>query len=765
MAIGEIYMLHHSHVDVGYTDLAPVITRQHAECLDQVLDHCTRTDAYPDDARFRWVNEFSWPVVEYLRQRPERAEELLQRHREGRLELCALYLAPTDLMDRRAYEMSLRPALALGREQGFAVTTAMIVDEPGQTWSLPDILAAQGVKYFDTCPNCMVGKPMRVAPPFWWVGPGGGRVLVWQADWRAGFYGAGHELGFPRGFATARDKTLEYLKLLESEGYPYEALCLHYAADNYPPAADLPDIVCEWNDRGDLPRLRLSTNAEFFGRLLELHGDQFPEYQLAWPDWWAEGLGSAAYESSLSRETHCRMLRIERLLEMGGEQRDLWPIWEELLLFDEHTWGCRNMGVEPFTFEARASWCYKTTHIYTAHDRARRLEQELARNLVARQTVPEVEDYRDAGAREHTAEAAPFSLINASELDYEGPVQLPAGALAGNVVYGPEGMLFTDTTPGTKLAPPRVWAQVRVAAGTAVTMTPGMTSLEPPVEPQACPTPGVLESDFYRLEHDAGGRVTRLLDRDTGVELLDGRAPWAFAEVIHERITSAEDRAAVWERGYLELPYGKRRSDANFARTGSLAGNRLVDAYGGPLCSGAIWSSSLPDVPCLETELRLWNGAKRLDVEVRLQKAVQTAYEGLNVAFPFRLDNPRAFVHSGGAAFEAGRQQLPGTCRDYYAVEHFAAVQGDQGWVVLAPIEAPLVQFGQINFGQWSDELQLNRSGLYSWLLNNFWYTNFAGYQVGDLTFRFALTTGAGELDLAAAAEFGRQVRVGLTIA
>lgn len=169
-------------------------------------------------------------------------------------------------------------------------------------------------------------------------------------------------------------------------------------------------------------------------------------------------------------------------------------------------------------------------------------------------------------------------------------------------------------------------------------------------------------------------------------------------------------------------------------------------------------------MPVLETEVRLWSGAKRVDVEVRLRKAPQTAYEGLNVAFPFDLDHPRAFVHSGGAVFEAGRQQFAGTCCDYYAVEHFAAVQGDRGWAVLAPIEAPVVQFGQLNFGKWSDGLQLTRGGLYSWLLNNFWYTNFAGYQLGDLTFRFAVTTGAGELDVAAAAEFGRQVRVGLTV-
>lgn len=761
MPIREIHLLHHTHVDVGYTDLAPVITRKHAAYLDQVLDYCAATDDYPEDARFRWVNEFSWPVVEFLRQRPERADELFQRHREGRLELTALFLDPTDLMDRRAYEMALQPALRLGREQGFAVTTAMIVDVPGQTWSLPDILSAHGVKYFSTCPNAMVSKPILVPPPFWWVGPDGGRVLTWQTDWRQGWYGAGHVLGFPQGFAVAWERTLEYLRRLESEGYPYEVLCLHYAADNYPPSATVSDLVREWNDQGDLPRLRLSTNAEFFGRMVAVHGEDFPEYRLAWPDWWTEGLGSAAYESGLARETHCRMQRIEGLLAKLGEERDLWPLWEELLLFDEHTWGCSNMATDPYGFQSRASWCYKSAHIYTAHDQARRLEAELAAQLAANQPQRETADFRDATVVEKTIEAAPLTLTNASDHDWEGPVALPESALAGNVVFAGAAQLPVSVTPATAAVPRRAWAQVKVPAGATVTLLPGRA--DDLVAPGG-PLPGVLESPFYRLEYDDRGRVTRLLDRETGLEMLDARAPWGLAETIHERITSTEDRAAIWERGYTTLPYGQRRTDASFARTGALAGARVVQTYRGALCQGVIWHSTLPDVELLETELRLWHGSKRLDVEVRLRKAAQPRYESLYVAFPFRLDNPRGFAHHGGAVFEVEREQLPGTCRDYHAVEHFAALQGDQGWAVVTPTEAPLVQFGQLNFGQWSDKLRLSRGCLYSWLLNNFWYTNFPGYQLGDLSFCFALTTGTGDLDRAAATEFGRQVRVGLTV-
>ena len=121
MPIEEIHILHHTHVDVGYTDLQPIIYEKHVEYIHQALDYCRASDDYPDDARFRWINEFSWPVVRFLQQCPERAEELFARLREGRMELCGLYLDPTDLYDRRTFTASLRPALELAERYGFPV--------------------------------------------------------------------------------------------------------------------------------------------------------------------------------------------------------------------------------------------------------------------------------------------------------------------------------------------------------------------------------------------------------------------------------------------------------------------------------------------------------------------------------------------------------------------------------------------------------------------------------------------------------------------
>jgi hypothetical protein len=214
----------------------------------------------------------------------------------------------------------------------------------------------------------------------------------------------------------------------------------------------------------------------------------------------------------------------------------------------------------------------------------------------------------------------------------------------------------------------------------------------------------------------------------------------------------------------LHLPWGHRRTDAPFERVGALRQADLLQVEGGPLYSSLTWRSELPWVRRLETEVRLWHGLRRVDVQVRLDKQANTDYESLLVAFPFALTNPRGFVHNCDAAFEVEAEQLPGTVRDYYGVQHFAAVQGDESWAAMVPVQTPLVQVGQFNFGKWSDHLSLTRGALYAWLTNNFWYTNFPGYQHGELTFDFTIVAGGGDLDLEHVARVGEAVRVGVTV-
>ena len=79
----------------------------------------------------------------------------------------------------------------------------------------------------------------------------------------------------------------------------------------------------------------------------------------------------------------------------------------------------------------------------------------------------------------------------------------------------------------------------------------------------------------------------------------------------------------------------------------------------------------------------------------------------------------------------------------------------------LVPIDAPLVNFGDIVRGRWPAEFSLSSGTIFSWLMNNYWAMNFPAWQVGDFTFRYSLTSGP-KLDAAANERFGLEQMVPL---
>ena len=66
-----IYLVQHSHTDIGYTKPQTEILTEHLRYIDYASEDCELTENYPDDAKFRWTCEASWAVREYLENRPK----------------------------------------------------------------------------------------------------------------------------------------------------------------------------------------------------------------------------------------------------------------------------------------------------------------------------------------------------------------------------------------------------------------------------------------------------------------------------------------------------------------------------------------------------------------------------------------------------------------------------------------------------------------------------------------------------------------------
>ena len=140
--IRKIYLIHHTHMDIGYTDQPEEVLNQHLTFLDDAVSLAGR---YPD---FCWTIESAYLLKEYLRcRRPGAAEALLDLLRSGRFEVGAFEFQPlTELLTEKELAESVRYAAELGQKEHFKVETALLDDIGGYAQGLPSAFAANGIR-------------------------------------------------------------------------------------------------------------------------------------------------------------------------------------------------------------------------------------------------------------------------------------------------------------------------------------------------------------------------------------------------------------------------------------------------------------------------------------------------------------------------------------------------------------------------------------------------------------------------------------------
>ena len=311
-----VYLLPHSHNDIGYTHLQPEVERKQWSNIDAALELIRKTAGYPAGARFKWNTEVLWAVDSYLREQPaEKQQRLIDAVRAGQIELDALYgneltglCRPEELL--RLCECSQR----LAKRCGVKVESAMISDVPGYTWGIVPALAQAGVKYFSIGPNAgdRIGRTMSTwsDKPFYWVAPDGRqKVLCWIPY---GGYSLGH-----------RKRTLEQclpecLAALQQAGYPYDATYLRWnvGGDNGAPDATLSDVVKDWNSKHANAKMIIATGSETFREFEKRYGDKLPSFRGDWTPYWEDGAASSARETGINRTAAERLVQAETLWAM-----------------------------------------------------------------------------------------------------------------------------------------------------------------------------------------------------------------------------------------------------------------------------------------------------------------------------------------------------------------------------------------------------------------------------------------------------------------
>ncbi|MFA6289543.1 MAG: hypothetical protein WC661_19355 [Opitutaceae bacterium] len=778
-----VHLIHHTHTDIGYTESQSRIARFHADFLDQVLATARRIRAGDASlAGFRWTNECFWSVEQWLaRHGSERGAELAECIREGVLELTGTYLHFTELIDEPLLRSALARAGAFARTHGLPPPdTAVSADVNGFGRGYAQVLLDAGIHNLMTCVHSHHGlAPIgRRQTPFFWETPDGREILVWNGE----HYILGNALGLAPGamhtylfqdeftprsrqednYPVAVKRLPRYLRQLEIDGYPYDFVPMHISGamtDNAPPSEAIIRFVHEWNARhGDTIRLQMGSAAEFC-RQVRAHPAPIPRHPGDWPDWWSDGFAATPGETRMAREAMRSLRWLRRLAEQRGvalPAKEAAALEQNALLYTEHTFNHSDAMSTPWDLTTKAVGANKKATASAAYDAAVGLQDAVFQALgqmpnASPDAVGSRMVYKVVNPADETVTDLVRLYLESKDFDripFDPVVtDLRSGAVLSCVQSpAPRGRSFDF--PLTLAAGEEAAFELGAGLGTIRSIRRHFTesAVADDVEGAEVAERNFradatgVETPSLRLAFNTTGEITSLVDKHSGVELLQpGREHAPFTPVYE--ITPAEGRS----QDDLRRSFGRNRKGANVRRcSGTPRTPRFPSGRESRIpveidytLEGVVWLTVL---------LFVWRDLPRIDVVVRLQKTSVWDPENLYLALPFAVPEGEFWIDKPGGALRPWRDQLPDTLTDWFCVqEGFASCGPDLGLVVATP-DSPLLQLGPLDFGK---RRLMGHPGLlteaarpYSWLMTNYWETNFDASLGGFHEFSYRIEFG-----------------------
>jgi hypothetical protein len=135
----------------------------------------------------------------------------------------------------------------------------------------------------------------------------------------------------------------------------------------------------------------------------------------------------------------------------------------------------------------------------------------------------------------------------------------------------------------------------------------------------------------------------------------------------------------------------------------------------------------------------LWSKFDFLDLEVDFHAGTDPWPRGWYLPLPVSLEDAVVTYNQAEQSIRFHDQQIPYACRDFIVTDDYVAIGNNQRTLTVATPDAPLVQAHGMNYATGLADPPTYSSGLYLWLANNYWETNFAVCQPGSTTLRYRL--------------------------
>lgn len=747
------YLVFKSHFDIGYSALArDVIHEYRTSMIDRALDvidcNLDKMPEYP----FVWTVP-GWPLTQMLweKQTPERRLRIEKALKNGNLVTHALpYTTHTGTLELEDLVRGLGYSSALARQYGLELPIdGKMTDVPAHTWVLPTILHHAGIKFFHLGAT-PTNRGIDVPTLFWWEGPDGSRVLTMFSEG----YGAG---------------------IFPPKGWKHKSwLTFVHAGDNAgpPTAEEVEQMVKNIQEKYPKAKIHIGKMADFANAIFAENPD-LPVVRGDMSDCWIFGPMSNPHATSLARRLRPFIPALETLHAQEKDwgimsyeiDKDLAYIYDQSLLYGEHTWGLANQhfvpglvgkpwhemyscGLDPTYARMVESWKEHASYIERAEDRFR----------------PEWEHELYTLAENVAQDGFRFVVYNPLPWERDGMVSfaLPIQGSASSAcvkevgtdrvyplkVYGSAkrlGCFFVEDIPANGY-------KTYVLTDEPATVSSGSL--------QGSESGKYIENRWYKVVFDERkGCIRSIWDKVNNRELVDTESSDGFGTYVYERYDKKRSlqflKEAIYDAyegshysimakyQYLdEQTKSRHESDRPMVfhvedHVSSIKGVLVVpQSIGEEKHSAGLTVTLYDNMPYIDLKLAITN-----------KPATEESEAGW-WSFPFKMQDPQYKIGRVGSVIDPSKDLLKGSQYNYIWSNSGINIQDEDYSVGICALDAPAFQLGALDFMHYSPTYPNPQSHIYFNLFNNRWNTNFVSFWNGNLTSEVRIWSNPEQSDL-----------------
>lgn len=719
----DLSLVPHIHLDIGYTDYQSKVAAIQSRVIDEAL---ALTVQHPD---FRFSLDGDWPLAQFLKTRTPAEQQLaIAAIQREHLFVPAQYAnLLTGFPTAETLIRSLYPSANFSRTYGTPFNYANITDVPSFSWSYASILASAGIHEMISGSNnyrapVLLQGHLNESSPMWWEGPDGQKVLLWYSRH---YQQMQFLFGLPPVISAGRDTLPLFLQQYQKHAYRANAAILFGTqaenTDLFPQQAEL---VEQWNKIYAFPHLQYSGFDAALQDIAKQLGDAIPVMRGDGSPYWEDGIASDALYAAMERENEARGPSAEKLATLASfvdprvavDKTDLNEMWTDMLLMDEHTWTSGNSVDDPASNEAVQQLAIKDQYAVKA--------QQLG-HMVMENGMAGIANSISAGSN---------SLVVFNTLNWQrsGLVSVDVDNWRAQIVDKVTG----QAVPLEVIGGGKDFRRVRFVARDIPSLGYKVYELrETGKSPElaAMEQGTILESPYYRVTLDPQtGALRSIYDKQLQHELVDQQSAYRFGQYLY--VTGGDETPnAIIQYSHV---YPRPRLEVHSAHDG-----RLVSATRTPWGWVARLESTDTNTPVVATEIRLFDDEKKIELVEEVNKTAVDAKEAVYFAFPFSMDRPRFQYEIQSGVVDPARDLYAGAGHEWFSMQHWVSVEQEGVSGTVMPLDAGLVTLGDINRGSWPSEFGQRPGTIFSYVMNNYWNTNYRAAQGGVFRFRYVIAS------------------------